>query len=259
MRSSNEERAHRDRDDRGSARRIVVGGAKALRAVPPNSQAHHGRPIRILIAADHPVVREGLRALFATQPDMTVVGTANDGEEALRMARELAPDVTLLDLCMPGRSGVDVIREMKETNSSSRTILLTAEVDKTDVSQLLQLGVRGVVLKDSPIDLVFKSIRKVHDGELWVDRETMVTVVEKLAASSDAERDAAKRACGLTPREREVVQHVIEGETNKAIAERMRVGADTVKHHLTSIFDKTGVSNRLELALFALHHRLVQR
>jgi DNA-binding NarL/FixJ family response regulator len=121
---------------------------------------------------------------------------------------------------------------------------------------VLQQGARGVVLKHAPMELVYKSIRKVHEGEVWIDRETIGAVVDTLVAS-ESQPDPPSRRFGLTPRECDVLRLVIEGDSNKSIAVRLSVGEDTVKHHLTSIFDKTGVSNRLELALFALHHRLV--
>ena len=215
------------------------------------------REIRILIADDHPLVRDGLQTLLATQSDFIVVGTASDGTEALRLAAALAPDVLLLDLSMPGLSGLDVMREMKKADGAigCRTILLTAAFNRSDITRALQHGARGVVLKNAPMDLLYKSIRKVHEGELWVDRETMGAVVDTLVAS-DGQPPPASRF-GLTPRERDVLRLVVEGDSNKSIAQRLAVGEDTVKHHLTSIFDKTGVSNRLELAVFALHHELV--
>lgn len=214
--------------------------------------------IRILIADDHPLVRDGLQTLLSTQSDFVVIGAASDGREALRLVASLEPDVMLLDLSMPGLSGLDVIREMKEAGASGcRTILLTAAIDRNDIARVLQEGARGVVLKNAPMELVYKSIRKVHDGELWVDRETIGAVVASLVASDHQPEPPANRF-GLTPRERDVLRLVVEGDSNKGIATRLGVGEYTVKHHLTNIFDKTGVSNRLELALFALHHRLIR-
>ena len=126
-------------------------------------------------------------------------------------------------------------------------------------SALLQLGIRGIVPKDSPVELIFKSIRKVSDGELWVDRETMGDIMEALAMPRDPQTEAPRRSSSVTHREREVLTLVVQGQTNKRIAKRLRMAEDTVKHHLTSIFGKTGTANRLELALFAMRHRMVER
>lgn len=223
-------------------------------------EALHRDPgrIRILIADDHPLVRDGLQALLAAQPDFAVVGAARDGVEALRLAAALEPDVLLLDMAMPGLSGLEVIQEMKsaQVQPCCRIILLTAAIGRGDITRALQDGARGVVLKHAPMDLICKSIRKVHGGQVWVDRETVGAVIDALAASDGAPEPTIKHF-GLTSRERDVLHLVVEGDSNKSIARRLSVGEDTVKHHLTSIFDKTGVSNRLELALFALHHGLV--
>jgi DNA-binding NarL/FixJ family response regulator len=221
------------------------------------AQRREAGPIRILMADDHTLVRDGFRMLLSTQSDFVVVGEASDGVEALRLAASLEPHVLLLDLSMPGLSGLDVIREMRnaETPVACRTILLTAAIERADITLALQHGARGVVLKDAPMELLYKSIRKVHAGELWIDRETMGAVVDTLVASESQPQSPEKRF-GLTPRERDVLRLVVEGDSNRSIATRLGVGEYTVKHHLTSIFDKTGVSNRLELALFALHHRL---
>jgi len=211
--------------------------------------------IRIVIADDHPMVREGLHALLATQPDFMVVAEARNGEEALEFVRELQPDLLLLDLSMPGRSGIDVLRALHEEGTSAcRTILITAVVDRVDLPTVMRLGARGIVLKDSPMELVFKCLRKVHAGEVWVSRETMSDLMEGLTQGEASQSASIERK--LTDRERQVVQLIAEGDTNKSIAARLGVSEGTVKHHLTSIFTKTGVANRLELGLLAIQKRL---
>jgi two-component system, NarL family, nitrate/nitrite response regulator NarL len=238
-------------------RPLPAASAKPLKVThPPTTVQVRVERTRILIVEDHQLVREGLRRLLDLQPDFLVIGEARDGDEALRLATELQPDVMLLDFSMPNKSGLDVIRELGHTRI--RTILLTAGVKKPDVLELLQRGVRGVVLKGAPTDLLYKGIRSVQRGEVWIGREMVADVVEQLATQAKGGFAARPRDFGLTPRELEILRPLVEGDTNKGIAERLSVGLDTVKHHLTNIFDKTGASNRLELALFALHHGLVK-
>jgi len=240
-------------------RPLPAASAKPLKVTyPPTTVQVRVERTRILIVEDHQLVREGLRRLLDLQPDFVVIGEARDGEEALHLASTLQPDVMLLDFSMPKKSGLDVIRELGRT--PIRTILLTAGVQKPDVMKLLELGARGVVLKGTPTELLYKCIRSVQRGEVWIGRETVADVVEKLATHVvDGLIASQTYAFGLTRRELEILKPLVEGETNKGIAERLSVGLDTVKHHLTNIFDKTGVSNRLELALFALHHGLVKK
>ena len=234
------------------------GIAKPLKATLPYRAAVALQQIRILVAGGHPIIRDGLRGSFAMQPDFVVVGEAHEGAEALRLADELSPDIMVLDCSMPTLSGLEVMRMMSGARRPVRTIVLTAAIEKPDIVKLFQCGARGIVLKDSPIELVFKSIRKVHGGEVWISRDTMADVVDALASLKHQERVEAPRGFGLTPREREILRLVVEADTNKGIAGRLSIGENTVKHHLTSIFNKTGASSRLELALFALHHRLIK-
>jgi two-component system, NarL family, nitrate/nitrite response regulator NarL len=214
-------------------------------------------PIQILIADDHTVVREGLTALLTPHSDFLVVGAAQNGWDAVRLAIELVPDVMLLDRSLPDLSAMDVMRELRGRGvQSPRTILYSSAVDNHDVLSFLRLGGRGVLSTDAPTAMIFKSIRKVHRGEVWIGRDVMGDIVAALTASGEPQ-PAPPREIGLTPREREVLQLVFEGETNKGIANRLAVAEDTIKHHLTNIFDKTGASNRLELVRFALYHGLL--
>jgi two-component system, NarL family, nitrate/nitrite response regulator NarL len=196
---------------------------------------------------------------MGAQPDFRVVGEAFNSEAALRLARELRPEIILIDLAVFGVSQADLIRDLSGGTQlcTCRIIVLTGAIQKMDVVRLLRSGARGIVLKDSPVEMVFKCIRTVHAGEVWISRGMMTAVVQALASSRDDEECSLPRDFGLTRRERQIVKLVLDAETNKGIAERLSVTEDTVKHHLTNIFDKTGASNRLELALFAVHHRLV--
>jgi DNA-binding NarL/FixJ family response regulator len=213
---------------------------------------------RILIADDHPIFRDGLRKLLETEPDFKVIGEASDGQEAVQLAQELKPDVLLLDLAMPRQPGLDALRELASAAAPVRTILLTVAIEKAQLVEALQLGARGVVLKETSTELLLKSIRSVVAGQYWVGREAVTDLVRVLRELIPAAgEETRKKAFGLTPRELEIVSAIVLGFTNRDIARKYNISEDTVKHHLTNIFDKVGVSNRLELALFAIEHRLV--
>lgn len=215
--------------------------------------------IRIALADDHAVFRSSLRKRLAAERDFDVIGEASSPDEAVALCEQTQPDLLLLDVEMAGRQGLDVLRRLRPLQLRTRILILTIAITRADLVSALQLGARGAVLKDTPSSLLFKSIRRVRAGEFWIGRDMVADLVHALAA---AERGTMKpaiqapRAFALTARELEIVSAVAAGYSNKEMAEKFGVAEDTVKHHLTSIFDKTGVSNRLELALFALHHRL---
>jgi two-component system, NarL family, nitrate/nitrite response regulator NarL len=218
---------------------------------------HQADGIRIVIADDHRILRAGLRSLLQAEPGFTVVGEAGDGEEAVRLARSLQPDVLLLDLAMPGVSGMEALAELATAPSPVRTLLLTAAIEKPEIVKALQLGASGVVLKASAAELLFKSIRAVMAGQHWIGRESVADLVQALRSCASPPEKASPRRFGLTPRELQITGAVVAGYRNKEIAEKFSLSEDTVKHHLSNIFDKVGASNRLELALFAVHHRLL--
>ena len=212
-------------------------------------------PIRILIADDHGIFRDGLRRLLEAEPDLCVIGEAADGAEAVALVAQLRPDILLLDLAMPRVPGMEVLRELAAGKHPVRTILLTASVERPQILEALQLGARGVVHKESATQVLLKSIAAVMSGSYWVGRESVPDLKELVLDSAASELPSGRY--GLTRREMQMVAAIVEGSSNREIAQKFNVREDTVKHHLTSIFSKLEVSTRLELALFAIEHRLV--
>jgi len=216
------------------------------------------QPIRIVIADDHALFRDGLRKLLESEPGFVVVGEASNGAEAVKLSQEVKPDVLLLDVAMPETSGLEALRLLSASSTPVRTILLTAAIEKRQIVEALQIGGRGVVLKESATQLLFKCIRSVMEGQYWVGRDSVSDLVKYLQDLIPPPGSSRKKNFGLTPRELEVVSVIVAGYTNKDIAEKFSISEQTVKHHLTNIFDKLGVYNRLELAIFALDNRLVE-
>ncbi len=211
--------------------------------------------IRLLIADDMRLFRDALRVLLQTEPCFEVVGYAANGDETIPLAAELKPDVLLLDLVMPHMGGLDTLRALAVAKSPVRAILLAGAIDRPDVLLALQLGARGVILKDASPELLFKSIRVVMDGQYWIDSTAVADVISAFRQAAPASKASPK--FGLTPRELEIVIAVAAGESNREISRRLNISHETVKHHLTNIYDKVGASTRVELAVFALHKNLV--
>src|SRR5580698_4837894 len=215
--------------------------------------------IRVLIADDHPIVRDGLKKLLSLEEDFQVVGEASDGCEVLDRVQELDPDVLLLDLRMPNLDGLSALQALQQTNKRTRVIVLTASEDKNEFVQAMKLGCSGIVLKQTAPELIVKSIRKVHGGEIWLDSHTTAAVMRQFAAPGGVGSGGSgktRERSPLSQREREIVQLVAQGYKNKEMAEKMFISEQTVKNHLHNIFDKLGVSDRLELALYAIHKGL---
>jgi DNA-binding NarL/FixJ family response regulator len=214
-------------------------------------------PIRIVIADDHPLVREGLRTLLERQPGFAVAGEAGDGLEAVQMTKDLRPDVLLLDLAMPRMNGLEVLKALADSATEVRIVLLTAAIEREETVRAFRLGARGVVLKESATQMLYKCIRSVMAGEFWVGHERIADLMQTLRQIEQAPPREASPASRLTRRELQVVAAIVEGTSNKDIAKELGLREQTVKNHLSHIFDKLGVSNRLELALYVVHHRLL--
>jgi len=226
------------------------------------SAAQPARAVRVVLADDECMFRASLRHLLTAPPSVIkdvygvqvgpgfeVVGEAGTGEETVAVVQSMKPDLLLLDLSMPRMSGLDALRELSTCPEGMRTVLLAGSVDRQHLLTAVQLGVGGVVVKDSTTELLFEAIMSVMGGRFWLGQTLVTDMVELVRTLSEASRSAGiTQRLGLTPRESEVLALVINGCTNRQIATQFSVSEETVKHHLTRMFDKAGVSNRLELA-----------
>ena len=216
--------------------------------------------IRIVVADDHPIFRDGLCRLLALEEDFEVVGLAQDGRQVLDLLEQQEPDILLLDLKMPGLDGLATLQKLQAAKRKTKVIVLTASEDKNEFVQAMKLGTSGIVLKQTATELLIKSIRKVHEGEIWLDSHTTAAVMRQFASADEPAPSSSgpreRERPPLSQREREIVALVAQGFKNKEMAEKMFISEQTVKNHLHNIFDKLGVSDRLELALYAIHHNL---
>lgn len=210
----------------------------------------------VLLADDHPVLRMGVRHLLESVPEFSVVGEAGDGREAVALVEQLQPDVLLLDLAMPNLPGLDALRQLADRSANTATVILTGSIDTRQVLEALQLGARGIVLKDEVAGHLVSALRAVVAGQYWMGGQAIASLMVAIQSLAAGQRTAT-RAFDLTRREFEILGAVVEGRTNRDIARTFSISEDTVKRHLTHIFDKTGVSSRLELAMFAVHHHLL--
>jgi len=215
------------------------------------------RPIRIVVADDHPVVRVGVRDMLTEKDGFEVVGEASDGDEAITQTLELEPDILLLDVQMPRLPGLEAMRTIMNGSATVKIILLTSTITTQQIIEALHIGARGIVLKDSVAAHLQTAIRTVVGGDYWIGGKRVVNLVSALHELMQQAAVPQRKTYGLTPRELEVVGCIVEGCSNRDIAKQFSLSEETVKRHLSNIFDKTGVSTRLELALFAIAHQLV--
>jgi two-component system nitrate/nitrite response regulator NarL len=218
-------------------------------------------PIRVLIADGHPIVLEGLRNVLNQQTTIQVVGEASDGMEAIEKAVSLDPDVVVMDLRMPRVDGLTVLRSIHTRAPRSKVILFSGADNKDEFVEAMKLGCSGILSKESAISLIERSIAKVYAGEIWLDSNTTAAVIRQFASPAEFPAPAnngktSRERAQLSQREREIIILIAQGYKNKEIAEKMFITEQTVKNHLHNVFDKLGVSDRLELALYAIHNSL---
>ena len=215
--------------------------------------------IRIMIVDDHAVIRTGLRMLIEQDQTMTVVAMAGTASEALVLAEREHPDIIILDLMLGDEDGLEFLPQLCKTSPNSRVLILTGVQATTSHRIAIRRGAMGIVMKQQAADLLLKAIRKVHAGEVWIDRSMMSSVLSDVRSERQEEADPeAGKIASLTPREREVIALVSEGLKNKLIGERLFISETTVTHHLSSIFSKLEVSDRLELIIYAFRHGLAK-
>jgi DNA-binding NarL/FixJ family response regulator len=213
----------------------------------------NGAAIRILVADDHPMLREGLVAVLSSQPDFEVVGEAADGSETVRLAERQKPDVILLDLEMPNLDGVATLEKLRNIGSETRTIVFTAYDTDERILGALRAGARGYLLKGASRTEIFDAIRTVYSGGSLLGPAVTARLLEHIEQGDEQERSSS-----LTPRELEVLALLARGRKNSEIADALFVSERTVKFHVSSILGKLGAENRTEAARIAVRRRLVE-
>jgi DNA-binding NarL/FixJ family response regulator len=210
--------------------------------------------IRVILADDHAIVLDGLHRLFERQHDIKVLACCRTGEDALAEVRRGEADVLVLDLRLPGLGGLEVLQMMTAARLRCRVVLLTAAIADADAVIALRHGAAGLVLKESSPDALLECVRRVHQGEQWIDHQTMGRALDRMLRQETANRDAAKL---LTPREMEIVRLVAQGHRNRIVAERLSISEGTVKIHLHNVYQKLEIDGRFELLRWVQERGLV--
>jgi DNA-binding NarL/FixJ family response regulator len=209
-------------------------------------------PIAVLIADDHPLVLRGISELLRAEPDLAIVAECRSGTEALEKIRELGPAIAILDLSMPGPSGLDILKRIRSERLACRVVMLTASISDAKLLDAVARGVGGILLKDAAPDLLVQCIREVAGGRPWIPEALLNPAMDRENARRSAEKISTD---GLTPREREVMLLVADGLSNKEVGRRLNLSDGTVKIHLHNIYQKVGVANRTALTAAAILRR----
>ena len=215
------------------------------------------RPITIMIVDDHVVIRSGLRMLIEHDQQMQVIAQAGNKSEALERAESERPDVIILDLVLGDDDGLAFLPELCQASPSSRVLVLTGVQNPDAHRRAIRRGAMGIVLKEHAADQLLKAIKKVNDGEVWIERSMMGSMIQEFNKPAMVDPEVAKIE-SLTDREREVIALIGEGLKNKQVGERLFISETTVTHHLSSVFSKLEVSDRLELIIYAFRHGLAK-
>jgi DNA-binding NarL/FixJ family response regulator len=215
--------------------------------------------IKIVVADDYPMYRSGLARVLEPESDMTLVGEAANGMDTILVVEKHDPEILLLDLGMPVMDGIQVLSELGKRKLRVRAILLIDEGERERAVEAVRLGARGVLFKSAEPDLLVRSIRKVYAGDVWIDSPILSQALESLVSKGPAGAEVgAQHDSRISTREMEVVRCIAMGLRNKEIADKLGVSEATVKNHLTNIYTKLGVNDRLELTLYAIHNRMVR-
>lgn len=213
------------------------------------------KKIRVMIADDHGLIREGIKQILELEEDITVIGQADNGEEAFSMAMELKPDIILLDINMPKLNGIEALRKLKDMGIRSKIIILTIHEDREYILKTLRLGANGYILKDSSADNLIYGIRQVASGKKYIQQ----SVAELVSVTHDVDENVNKAISqinSLTNREYEVLILIAEGQNNKDIADRLFISEKTVKNHVSNILRKLELNDRVQVAIFAYKNNI---
>jgi len=214
---------------------------------------------RVLIGAEEPIVRYGIRKLLETDSDLYIAGEAADCQATFRLTNQLKPDVLVLDFA-PRQAVTDALIDLLSSEAQARIIILLAASEREKLFDLFRWGARGVVFKDSATDLLLASVHAVMHGQYWISQKGVSSLTDTLPHwGSNCNSEEAEAPYRLTPREFEIISTIVAGCSNKDAGRKFSISERTVKHHLTNIYEKLGLSSRLELAIFALNHGLENR
>lgn len=213
-------------------------------------------PIRVLVVDDQELFRRGITMLLEADPGVEVVGEGHDGAEAVDLAQATAPDVVLLDVRMPKRSGIDACRAIKESVPTAKIIMLTSSDEEADLYEAVKSGAAGYLLKDSSLDEVNNAVRVVADGQSLISPSMAAKLIQEFKQMSQPEREAAP-ALRLTERELEVLRLVATGKNNRDIAQDLFISENTVKNHVRNILEKLQLHSRMEAVMYAVREKLL--